>query len=115
MYQQIKSHRSYIEKQLASPLTDNARHRLLRYHIKRVRDFQHERLIHLLVTLFFAFLFIGSLAVWFFTYQTAMFWPATILTALLFVLELAYIRHYYQLENGVQSLYELTEKLGQAH
>ena len=31
-----------------------------------------------------------------------------LLALILFVLELAYIRHYYQLENGVQRLYELT-------
>lgn len=115
MYQQIKSHRAYVEEQLTTPLTDKARHQLLRYHVKRVRDFQHERLIHLLVTFFFAFLFLGSLILWLFTCQTAMFWPATLLTALLFVLEIAYIRHYYQLENGVQSLYELTEKLGRSN
>lgn len=89
---------------------------LFRYHITRVRDFQHERLIHLLVTFFFGFLFLGSLA----GFLAASFsWATTplltilagMLAGILFVTILAYIRHYYQLENGVQRLYKLTERL----
>ena len=38
-----------------------------------------------------------------------------LLALILFVLELAYIRHYYQLENGVQRLYELTVMIDDKH
>lgn len=115
MYTSILAHKKYVSAQHEKPLSSDERHRLFRYHIKRVRDFQHERLIHLLVTLFFAFLFLGSLVAWLAMPFSQIFWPLSILTTILFVLELAYIRHYYQLENGVQSLYELTEKLGKLH
>lgn len=84
---------------------------LLRYHNRRVRDFQHERLIHLLVTFFFAFLLLVSLAFLLFTPLPELFWPLTALCLILLVLEIAYIWHYYKLENGVQSLYELTDQL----
>ena len=112
MYKQILAHKQYVTGQLEKPLSDESLKTLLKYHVKRVRDFQHERLIHLLVTFFFAFLFLGSFIAWLALPFSQFFWPLTALTAILFVLEMAYIRHYYQLENGVQSLYELTEKLG---
>lgn len=111
MYKQILAHKQYILAQLDKPLEKDDRKALLKYHVKRVRDFQHERLIHLLVTFFFAFLLIGTFATWLVLPFSQLFWPLCVLSAILFVLELAYIRHYYLLENGVQSLYELTEKL----
>ena len=111
MYAQIKAHNKYVLEQIEKKLTDTERKTLLNYHIERVRDFQHERLIHLLVTFFFAFLFLGSCVAWLAMPFSQLFWPLTALVAILFVLELAYVRHYYLLENGVQSLYDLTEKL----
>lgn len=112
MYKQILAHKQYVTEQLGKTFNDESRKLLLKYHVKRVRDFQHERLIHLLVTFFFAFLFFGSFIAWMALSLSQFFWPLTALTAILFILEMAYVRHYYQLENGVQSLYELTEKLG---
>ncbi len=112
MYKQILAHKQYIEGQLKQPLGDEARKSLLKYHVKRVRDFQHERLIHLLVTFFFSFLFLSSCVALMSLASMLLFWPLTALMLILCILEIAYIRHYYQLENGVQSLYELTEKLG---
>jgi len=112
MYKQIVEHRDYIKTKLVGNLTKEERKQLLKYHVRRVRDFQHERLIHLLVTFFFAFLLLGSFVAWAALPFSTLFWPLTALVTILFVLEVAYIRHYYQLENGVQSLYELTEELG---
>ncbi len=112
MYKQIVEHRDYIKNKLAEKLSAEERKKLLKYHVKRVRDFQHERLIHLLVTFFFAFLLLGSFVAWAALPFSTLFWPLTALVTILFVLEAAYIRHYYQLENGIQSLYELTEELG---
>lgn len=112
MYRQIIEHRKYIQSKLALKLTKEERKRLYKYHIHRVRDFQHERLIHLLVTFFFAGLMISAFVAWLMMPFSQLFWPLTALVAILFILELAYIRHYYQLENGVQSLYGLTEQLG---
>ena len=60
--------------------------------------FQHERLIHLLVTLAFAVLTILSLLL---TVQELYFMP---LFLLFLALEVPYVFHYYRLENGVQKL-----------
>ena len=114
MYTQLKQHGDYIKKQLRDNLTTESKDKLLDYHTKRVRDFQHERLIHLLVTFFFALLLLGTFVAWLNIPIPSIYWPLTILLIILFVLELAYIRHYYLLENGVQSLYELTEKIEQS-
>jgi hypothetical protein len=87
-------------------------------HINRVRDFQHERLIHLIVTLFFAFLLLASAAGGLFALNLAadpsgpmlnlLTWS---LCVLLFLTEIFYIRHYYILENGTQSLYTVSKQL----
>lgn len=112
MYRQLLAHRDYVRQKLTEKLSDEQRKQLLKYHVKRVRDFQHERLIHLLVTFFFGTLFIAALLAWAYMPPAGNPWPFYLLLVILTVLEAAYIRHYYQLENGVQSLYELTEKLG---
>ena len=69
--------------------------------------FQHERLIHLLVTLFFAAMTLLS----FFVFIVTDYLPVTALCALFLVLLIPYIFHYYHLENGVQKLYDLYDQL----
>lgn len=92
--------------------------KLYKYHQMNVRNFQHERLIHLIVTFFFGGLLIASIiAVFLLTLlpisndysllNTLNF----IICGLLFVVEIFYVRHYYQLENGTQKLYPLSQKL----
>lgn len=84
----------------------------------RVHDFQHERLIHLLVTFFFAGLLLLSAAggLVALTLAADPSGPAlNILTwslcVILFVIEACYIRHYFKLENGTQKLYTLTDRI----
>lgn len=64
--------------------------------------FQHERLVHLLVTLTFALLTLGGIIM---TVLTGEF-MAALLTFLFLVLLVPYIFHYYLLENEVQKLYD---------
>lgn len=69
--------------------------------LTQISFFQHERLIHLLVTLTFAILSVASII-------TCLFMPSTtlmVLCGLFFVLLIPYVFHYYFLENGVQTLY----------
>lgn len=67
----------------------------------QIRFFQHERLVHLIVTVTFAILTVLSLLGCVFSPQPPLF----ALVILLLVLLVPYIRHYYILENGVQMLY----------
>lgn len=78
--------------------------------LKRIQFYQHERLIHLLVTLAFAIFFLLSL----FMFITVQGIGLLILSILFLVLLIPYIKHYYFLENSVQKLYKfyyLIEKL----
>lgn len=92
------------------------------YHEIMVKNFQHERLIHLIVTLFFAALFLIFFAL---TLLFHLFAPVagaagqfisislSLIVAILFVTTIFYIRHYYQLENGTQKLYSLSKEIYQ--
>lgn len=73
----------------------------LKDHLIQIKFFQHERLIHLIVTVF-----VGTMAILFllfglFLNNILLF----LLFALTFLLFIPYILHYYFLENGVQKLY----------
>lgn len=72
-----------------------------------IQFWQHERLIHLLVTILFALLTMAVFMVLLFYQQLSML----ILLAALLALMIPYIRHYYILENGVQTLYTFYEEL----
>ncbi len=73
----------------------------------QIEFFQHERLIHLIVTVLFAVLTVITLLANLFLQE-----PLLLVLSLLFlVLLIPYIRHYYLLENGVQKLYEYYDAL----
>ncbi len=91
---------------------------LFAHHTIKVRDFQHERLIHLLVTFFFAALTLMSGLGAIITLPFALYSGGYLLNNLawtlcliLVVTEIFYIRHYYKLENGTQALYMLTDRV----
>ena len=69
--------------------------------------FQHERLIHLIVTVLFAILTVMTLFACLIIIQPVLF----ALELLLLVLLVPYIRHYYILENGTQQLYEYYDEI----
>ena len=77
------------------------RQRLIDGLLIQISFFQHERLVHLIVTVTFAILTIVSVLGCVLAPQPSLF----ALVALLLVLLVPYIRHYYILENGVQKLY----------
>ena len=70
---------------------------------------QHERLIHLLITILFSLLLMSMIIVSFF-YATI---QSLALTLLLLCLEIPYIRHYYILENNTQKLYRIYEQFAE--
>ena len=71
----------------------------------KINFFQHERLIHLIITLFYVIMFLIFLILVSLSYIFII--PAFIL--LIFVI--FYIIHYFRLENGVQSLYFLYDEI----
>lgn len=73
----------------------------------QISFFQHERLIHLIVTVLFAVLAVVSILASLFIQELAVL----ALCLMFFVLLIPYIRHYYILENGVQRLYEYYDQI----
>ncbi len=69
--------------------------------------FQHERLVHLIVTMTFAIATIMTLM----GICITGYIPLYVLMLLLMVLLVPYIRHYYILENGTQTLYRYFDSL----
>ena len=69
--------------------------------------FQHERFIHLIVTMTFAVVTIMTLL----GICVTGYMPLVALMVLLLVLLIPYIRHYYILENGTQTLYRYYDSL----
>ncbi len=80
---------------------------VLEEHLTQISFFQHERLIHLIVTVTFGILTMLALAI----YCIAEYMPILLLIALFLVLLIPYIGHYYTLENEVQKMYWQYDRL----
>jgi hypothetical protein len=78
---------------------------LLSYMERWLPYFQHERLIHLIVTVLFALSMLIVFGVFVLSGELYLL-P---LLGLIVVLLVPYIVHYFHLENGVQKLYDLTD------
>ena len=110
MEKRILSYRKRIDELLQQE--DANWEKILEEHLTQVAFFQHERLIHLIVTVLFAVLEIMSILG---TVVLAAMESGNIamslLTILLLILLIPYIRHYYILENEVQKMYVQYDKL----
>ena len=83
---------------------------ILREMLVQIGFFQHERLIHLIVTVLFAFLTIFTVACSCFL-DSSYGMMFLLLCVLCLILLVPYIHHYYVLENGVQKLYEIYDTI----
>jgi len=107
MTRYLKRHERDLLKTMASVPDREALEELLSFHDKQIAWLQQERLAHLLVMLFVGLFFVLALA-----FTMANFsWPALALTGLLLILALAYILHYYRLENTVQKWYSISNRI----
>lgn len=103
----MAQYKELSEKTMSSEEAESARKELL----VQIQFFQHERLIHLIVTVLFAVLTVITLFACLLIMQ-----PVLLLLELLFlVLLVPYIKHYYLLENGTQTLYEYYDRITEKH
>lgn len=110
MEKRILSYRKYIDELLLKEDVDWKQ--VLEEHLVQVGFFQHERLIHLIVTVLFALMETLSLFMTVVTFAMGESNPALgCLVLLIMVLLIPYIRHYYILENEVQKMYTQYDKL----
>lgn len=102
MTKYLRNYKREIEEILKSKEDVNWK-KVLEKHRVMIGFLQHERLVHLLVTLFFALIFC-LLAIVNVVYQVG---SLVLVNFLVTVLLIFYVFHYFKLENGVQSLYKL--------
>lgn len=114
MKKRILTYRKYIDSLLASDKQSDWKY-IKQEHITQVTFFQHERLVHLIVTVTFAvlelltvcaYVIVGAL-------DSTLSFPLLILALLILVLLIPYIKHYYLLENEVQKMYVQYDRIAQ--
>jgi len=103
----LNKHKRYVLSELNQNHSKKEWEEIYKVHQTKIQHLQHERLIHLLVTLFMALFWLISL------YITISFprVESALLNFLLLGLLIPYIFHYRKLENGVQNLYKLSNKV----
>lgn len=111
MEKRLKRYLAWMEQLSKEKLSDEKKKEIQQDMLVQIQFFQHERLIHLIVTVTFAILTMLSVLASLLLTQIGLL----ILTVLLVILLVPYIRHYYILENGVQKLYEYYDGLGKLH
>lgn len=97
MKKDILEYKNKIDKLLEK---ENVSKKDLDNHLVKIKFYQHERLIHLIVTCFFVLFFLAFFAL---TFLVSVF---VIIDIILFVCIIFYIFHYYYLENTIAMFYQ---------
>jgi len=103
----INYHREYIEQILENPPADIDWRDVMEDHQIKTSQFQHERLVHYLVTMTIA---IGAFISACFSAVTQNI-TITCLLLLLLVLLFPYVLFYFMLENNTQAMYPLYDRI----
>ena len=115
MEKQIKEYEKFIEKASQGKLNSAEQAKLASLHQEMITNFQFERLIHLIITLFFVVIsfIVLALTAWLIAADgfSLMTLPMVATAIIIVILTSFYVRHYYFLENHIQKLYEYTKKL----
>lgn len=107
MKKRILAYRKRIDACLSGEISVEDWEKLLEEHLIQVAFFQHERLIHLIVTVLFAIMAVAVMLVMI----VAEIMYLGILFLLLLVLLIPYIKHYYLLENETQKMYKQYDEI----
>ena len=105
MKRRLLSYIDYVNKEIEKESLN--REVFCKQLLTQIQFFQHERLVHLIVTVTFALLLMITFGVFMITEVLSVL----ALSGLLLVLLVPYISHYYLLENGVQKLYTFYDRI----
>ena len=101
--------RKYIDSEMKYSPVEKTNEVLSEFETK-IAYFQHERLIHLMVTLSFAaFLLFEIFCL--FVLPASFIYAGVLLVLIFFGLTIGYIMHYYFLENSVQQMYHMRDEI----
>lgn len=102
MREYISNYVKYVDNVIKE---DKYKDSFIEEHKEMIKYFQHERIIHLVITLFYAML-------------TLLFWGLSLISLIFIIIAMilsiflvCYIYHYFYLENHVQYMYKQYNKL----
>ncbi len=107
MKKRILGYRTGIDSLLEENSPDTDWEDVLEEHLVQISFFQHERLVHLIVTMVFGMLTVACFFVLLFYMSAGML----LLTLLFLALLIPYIMHYYLLENETQKMYDQYDEM----
>lgn len=107
MKKQILTYQKYINELLDSNRSETNWNVIAKIHLEKIAFYQHERLIHLLVTLAFAVFEFLSIGFCVMSENMMML----VLSGAVLILLVPYIMHYYFLENEVQKMYLVYDEI----
>ncbi|MCL1823549.1 MAG: hypothetical protein FWG44_05040 [Oscillospiraceae bacterium] len=113
MTKEIKTCKAEINRLLSENAADTDWNREAENLLVKIKFFQHERIVHLIVTMTMSILTVITVCALFIAGASgeAIVIPVILLFVLFLALTAAYLAHYYKLENGVQELYKIYQKL----
>ena len=101
MTKQIRAYLALLEQFFSAEHSDEELLKMRAELLQRIAFYQHERIVHLIVTMSFGVFFMLSLILVLNIGGIGLI----LLTVLFLVMLAAYIKHYYFLENSVQKMY----------
>ena len=101
--------RKYIDEEMKDAPEEKTKEILTEFETK-ISYYQHERLIHLLVTLAFATWLLFEIYC-LFVLPTEFLIAGILLVLIFFGLTVGYVMHYYFLENSVQKMYHMRDEI----
>jgi fatty acid desaturase len=107
MAEYLREHIRLVEEALRKQKTKIDWKALSEFNRMQIGFFQHERLVHLLITFFFAFMFVSITIAGLMLVSGGLL----IISLILLVMLIFYVWHYFILENGVQKLYRLEKEI----
>ena len=107
MTEYLTNYMKYIQERLEKCQSSDELDEIMAEHKDKIAFMQHERIVHFLVTMLFAFILIVFFAVLIFKVNLAVLALVTIVLVLL----MFYIKHYYFLENTVQKMYKVYDSI----
>ncbi len=107
MTEYLKNYMNYIDQRLVQAASQAELDEIMREHKDKIAFMQHERIVHFLVTMMFALV----LAIFIIGLLMTQNILLTILITIIIVLLGFYIKHYYFLENTVQEMYRVYDRI----
>lgn len=107
MKKRILAYVEQIDNLLKEAPNNSDWNEIIRRHLIQIQLFQHERLIHLIVTALFAVMTTGCILALVISFHLSL----VVLLLPLLILLSPYISHYYLLENNVQKMYQQYDQM----